>query len=137
MKTPIALSFVFALCSGCTHYANIERVDSPAAADGVEVYESSRVDRNGNVRATVQERISDDADGCQSVRVRRDYYSPQGELTRRVVERRHCGYTVLRISEDWDGAGWRRELLVDHDRDGVFDEAKTAHVSSEGQLAAK
>lgn len=118
MNNQIAALVLTAAATGCTHYANVDRVDG---TEGVEVYESAKTDRNGIVRATVQERISTSADGCQDVRLRKDYYSSEGELERRVVERRQCGYTVMRLDDEFEGTAHTRRLQVDRDRDGHFE----------------
>ena len=118
MKNAIAALVISSAATGCTHYANVDRVDG---TEGVEVYESARTDRNGTVRATVQERISTSIDGREDVRIRKDYYSPEGELQRRVVERRQCGYTVMRLDDEFDGTAHTRRLWVDRDRDGHFE----------------
>jgi hypothetical protein len=139
MKTAIATLVLTALSTGCTHYANVSRVDAPDKQS--EVYESARTDRNGMVRATVQERISSATDGCQDVRVRREYYDADGALQRRIVERQHCGYTVLHLDDSFDGPAHTRRMLVDRDRDGHFEreivreDSKTANLLTRNHTA--
>ena len=118
MKNALAALALTTVATGCTHFANVDRIDAP---NGVEVYESARTDRNGVVRATVQERIATTQDGCEDVRLRRDYYSAEGELQRRVIETRKCGYTVMQLDDEFDGTAHTRHLLIDRDRDGYFE----------------
>jgi hypothetical protein len=118
MKT-MMFTMIGTLATGCVHYPNLTEVESGGAQ--VEVYESSRRDVRGVVRATVQERVSTDADGCETVRLRKDYYADSGALQRRVVERRKCGYTVLVLEDRFDDGAHTRRMRVDRDRDGHFE----------------
>jgi hypothetical protein len=120
MKTVFALLMI-ASSLGCTHLGHATR-----AAHGDpdrRVYEWSRTDRNDTVRKYVRTTIVDDDRPCADIRLRRNDYSEDGELERRVVERRRCGYVEMRYVERYDPAGdvRVREVFFDKDHNGEFE----------------
>lgn len=125
MKTVIAL-FTLALASGCTHLAGASQTTDAGTrteAGARRVYEWSRADRNGVVRQYGRTTILDDDRACADIRTRRNFYSELGELERRVVERRRCGYVEMRYVERYDVEGdvLVREVYLDRDHNGRFE----------------
>ena len=121
MKSVIAISIAL-LSVGCVHTSNVTRVDDGSDPHR-EVYESSQEDRDGMLRMHVRETVIDDQRTCDDVRLRKEYYTEQGELERRVVERQRCGYVELRYVERYGagGIGRVREVFYDKDHDGRFE----------------
>ena len=121
VKSVIALS-VALLSVGCVHASNVTRVDDGSDPHR-EVYESSHEDREGMLRLHVRETVIEDPRTCNDIRLRKEYYTDQGELERRVVERQRCGYVELRYVERYgaDGIGRVREVFYDKDHDGQFE----------------
>jgi hypothetical protein len=130
MKTVLVL-LSLALSTGCTHLAGVApTTDAGAAADADadadaarRVYEWSRTDRNDTVRQYTRTTIVDDERACADIRTRRNFYSELGELEKRVVERRRCGYVEMRYVEryDHDGDVRVREVYLDKDHNGRFE----------------
>ena len=121
VKPVIALAVVL-LNVGCVHASNVTRVDDGSDPHR-EVYESSHEDREGLLRVHVRETVIDGERACNDIRLRKEYYTEQGELERRVVERQRCGYVELRYVERYsaDGIARVREVFYDKDHDGRFE----------------
>lgn len=120
MKTVFALLMI-ASSLGCTHLSRASHVDP--GDPNREIHEWSRTDKNDTLRKYVRTTIVDDDRACADIRLRRNYYTEDGELERRVVERRRCGYVEMRYVERYDPAGEVRvrEVYLDKDHNGEFE----------------
>jgi hypothetical protein len=122
MKTVLVL-LSLAMSTGCTHLVSAMPSTDTEADAGRRVYEWSRTDRNDTVRQSTRTTVVDDDRACPDIRTRRSFYSELGELEKRVVERRRCGYVEMRYIEryDRDGDVRVREVYLDKDHNGRFE----------------